>query len=205
MGELGEFPVIRRALGDGWHRLDPAVRAHYDITPGRWVMLEGTMHRIDHAPLAIPLLVAGRLLKALPCRRGSSVPVAVCNWADDREPDVLRWHRRFHFPGKGEMVFDSRMVYAGGSEVIEYVRGGLGIRMRVTVDDGSLVFRGTCFRWDVSRISLPLPEWLMPGKAVIRESGISDTEFEMDFRMRHPMLGPTFTYSGRFAIVDRSA
>lgn len=196
--------IIKRALGAAWNDLHPVIRRQHSIAPGTEaeVVMTGTLREVFHSGVANLFVVPGRLLfGALVQYRGTDVPTTVRNWTTLSDPDVF-WHRRFEFPGKKPVVFASRMAYLGGDEVIEYVRFGLGMRMRLSVDNGCLIYNSTGYQWDIGRISLRFPTWLILGRGWICQSGISETQFEMNFQMRHPLFGKTFSYSGRFELRD---
>ncbi|MCP3662741.1 MAG: DUF4166 domain-containing protein [Gammaproteobacteria bacterium] len=94
------------------------------------------------------------------------------------------------------------MEYAQADEIIEYVRYGMGIRMRMSVLNGALVFKSLGYVWQLGGVTLPIPTWAILGDTEIIEQAISDNEFYIDFKMTHPILGRTFAYSGTFSIVD---
>jgi hypothetical protein len=196
------IPVIKQALGSAWDELAPVIRRHYDISPGsdERVLMTGTMTRIDHSLIAKLFLLPGRVFGALIPYRGSDIPATVENRTRADDPRGMSWHRRFEFPGHPGTVFRSYMVHAGGDEIIEYVRFGLGIRMKMSVEQGSLIYSSTGYQWDIGRWSLRFPTWLILGAGRIRETGLSDSAFEMDFEMRHPLFGKTFSYAGRFEL-----
>ena len=106
------------------------------------------------------------------------------------------------FPGKPLAEFRSRMEYLNGDEIIEYVKYGLGIRMRMSVDDGALVFTSAGYVWDIGLARLPIPTWLILGDSKITERAVSENEFYIDFNMVHPLFGRTFGYSGKFYIQE---
>ena len=199
--ELTE-PVMKAALGEDWFRLDEAVRRHYDLTPGQEseMNMNGTMQEVDHSRIAKLYLIPGRVFGALIPYRGENVAVSVRNWTTTANRRAMFWHRVFDFGTNRKAVFASRMEYIGGNEIIEYVRFGLGIRMRLSVENGALIYRSSGYQWDIAAAKLPIPTWLILGDGEIVETGISDTEFSMSFRMRHPVFGKTFSYSGNFGI-----
>jgi hypothetical protein len=163
------------------------------------MLMTGTMHEIDYSRFAALLAFAGRLFGALVHRRGRNIIVAVRNWTALADAEV-HWPRTFKFDDRKTAVFAARMAYLGGDEVIEYVRLGLGMRMRLAVDDGRLVYTSTGYQWDIGPLSIRLPAWLLLGRGYICQCNLSADEFEMDFRMEHPLFGPTYRYAGRFRI-----
>ncbi|MFA7386661.1 MAG: DUF4166 domain-containing protein [Thiohalobacteraceae bacterium] len=195
-------PIIKRALGAAWYELHPIIRRQHNLMPctKTEVVMNGVMYEVFHSRIAKLFVLPGRwLFGALVQYRGTDVPTQVRNWTVV-ENESIYWHRVFHFHEKQPVVFASRMAYLEGDEVIEYVRFGLGMRMRLAVDNGCLIYESTGYQWDLGVLSLRFPTWLILGRSAIRQTGLSDTEFEMDFRMQHPLFGKTFGYAGRFKL-----
>jgi hypothetical protein len=92
------------------------------------------------------------------------------------------------------------MEHLQDDEIIEYVRFGLGIRMRLSVEEGALIFSSTRYLWNLGFLRLSLPTWLILGHARIEERGLSADRIAMTFEMVHPWFGKTFGYEGRFSI-----
>lgn len=199
---MAPHPLFQQALGEDWERLHPVVRKHYDLTPGQdqEITLQGIMHEVDHAWFAKLILLAGRVFGALIPHKGNNVATTVRNWTESHDVLNMHWHRTFFFPGSRPIVFASRMAYLGGNEIIEYVRFGLGIRMRLSVLAGVLVYESRGYQWDVGGISIRIPDWLLLGSGRVTECGLSDNEFRMAFQMHHPIFGKTFSYTGNFFI-----
>lgn len=193
-------PIMHRALNEGWNRLGGVVRRHYDVTPGTEdvVVMNGIM-TVYHSRLAYPFLLVGRIIGALIAEKGEDVPVRVRNWCRPGSP-AMHWHRTFHFPGGLPLVFASRMEYLEGDEIIEYVGFGLGVRLRLTEDNGALVFDSRGYEWALGPLRVRLPDWVFLGKTRIRETPIDDRRFRVEFTMRHPLLGETFGYNGEFSL-----
>jgi hypothetical protein len=196
-------PLLQRVLGDAaWQRLAPAVRRHYrihDHVP-ETLVLQGVMAEIFHSPLIKPLLLLARTLDALVPYRGSDVPVEVCNRTDPAHPGALFWHRTFRFPEGRDSIFRSRMQAMADGEIVELLRFGVGIHLRVEERDGALVYRALRHCWQIGPWLVPIPNWLLLGDATIVEGAVSDDELYLDFSIDHPLLGRTFGYRGRFRL-----
>ncbi len=194
--------IMQQALGKQWQRLDDIVKHHYEMAPGTTVdmTIHGTMDRVFHSNIAKLFLLPGRVFGALVPYRGINIPTQVRNWTTEDNTKSMFWHRTLQFPGKPLTEFRSRMEYAGGNEIIEYVRFGLGIRMRMSVDAGALIFNSAGYVWDTGLSRIPIPTWAILGDARIIERAISEDEFYIDFSMAHPLFGKTFGYSGTFSI-----
>lgn len=200
---MDNLPVIAQALGEEWHQLHPLVRRHYDIRPGSdsRIMIEGVMNEVDFSRRATPLIATATLCGALLGKRGINIPVTVGN-TSHRDSGAMHWHRTFRYPGEAPRIFESRMEYAGGNEIIEYVRFNLGIRMAMSVEDGALCFESRGFRWDNGILPIPFPDLLLLGHSRIVEKAIDDEHFAIEFETRHPLYGRSFAYNGQFRIVE---
>ena len=204
MSQQSKIPVIRKALGEDWNALGEIVRRHYDITPGTAsnMTIDGLMSEVYHSPVGKLFLLPGRLFGALVPYKGRDIPTRVRNCTQPEDDNSMFWHRTLRFPGRRPVIFRSRMVHVGGNEIVEYVRFGLGIRMRLSVRDAALVFESVGYVWDIGGVRLSIPTWAILGDAVIVEKPVSDSSFHVDFVIRHPLFGRTFSYTGRFAITQ---
>lgn len=197
-------PVIKKALGNEWKKLAPVVKRHYDLSPESQdcLTLVGIMNEVYHSPAAKLFVLAGRFFGALVSQQGVEIATVVRNLAQTREENMLMWHRTLHFNDKEPVVFESHMVTKNPHEVIEFVKFGMGIRMKLSVIDQALVYRSINYLWNIAGFSIPLPNWLLLGEAVIIESACADDKVHLDFKIRHPLLGTTFRYSGKFSISE---
>lgn len=203
---LSHTPVFRTVLGeDGWQALGAVVRRHYSLRAhsSDAVVVQGHMDEVWHAPGAALLLPMGRLFGALVPYQGRHVPIAVhyrCRPGNAH----LYWDRHFHFAGRPVFHFRSHMeaLAPGSGEVIEFVRFGLGLRLRVTAEDGALVFRDAGYVWRIGRLRLALPLQVLLGRAYVEERPAPDdpNAFTMCMYIRHPWWGQLFRYRGRFTL-----
>ncbi len=196
---------VRQALGQQWSSLGRVIRRHYDLPPHTETNLEvaGIMD-VVHSPVGRLFVAAGRLFDALVPYRGRDIPVTVRNWSRS-DSDAMFWHRTFRFPGKEPVTFRSRMVYAGKNDIVEYVNYGLGIRMTLSAEGNTLRYDSCGYQWDLGLLKLQIPDWLLLGKAIIRETPVSENAFDVEFEIIHPLWGRTFGYSGRFTFCEEDA
>lgn len=200
--------LFRQVLGEAaWNRLAPVVRSHYEMTEtsAETKTLRGVMEDIHHSPVIKPLLLLARRFEALVPYRGRDVPVVVCNRTDPAYPRVLFWHRTFRFPDGRSSIFQSRMEPGRPGEVIEFLRFGIGIRMRVEERGGALVYTALEHCWKIGPWLPRIPNWALLGTAIIVERAISEREVRLDFSIKHPLLGKTFGYCGRFEVPESGA
>jgi len=195
-------PVIKKALGENWDKLADVIKRHYDITPGQSsnMTIKGIMDEVYHSSIAKLFILPGRIFGALVPYKGKNIPTEVHNWTTIDNNEAMFWHRTLTFPGKSPAIFKSRMEHIKDDEIIEYVRYGMGIRMKMSVENGALIFKSIGYVWKLAGMEIPIPNWAILGDAEIIEKAISDDEFFIDFKIIHPLFGRTFAYSGVYAI-----
>jgi hypothetical protein len=87
------------------------------------------------------------------------------------------------------------------NEVIEFVRFGIGIKLKVTAKNGGIILEENGYVWKWGNLLIPLPVRFLLGKAYIEEMPLSNIEFCMKMEIRHPIFGTTFQYNGNFLII----
>lgn len=199
-------PIFQEVLGEDWPRLGEVIRRHYFLRPfsDDYVCVKGTMQEVWHSTLAKFLIPLARVFGALVPYRGADVPIEV-HYNARPDDGTLHWNRVFHFAGRPPFHFLSRMEHAGGNRVIEFVRFGVGMQLKVTAEDGALVFRDDGYIWRLFGIDVPLPMALLLGRAYVEERPVDAEHFSMRMTLTHPLFGELFRYSGRFALGDGSA
>ena len=187
--------LMQIALGDQWQELPLALQAHYQSKANSDI---GNMD-IEYPVYMQPYLSVLRLFGALINRRGKNIPTTV---EKHMKGDIQYWKRTIRFPQDKIIFFKSFWVYAGSNELIEYVNSFLGLRMSVHIENNELHYEGCNFVVKLGKWLIPVPEWLVLGHTTIIETALSDNEFKMDFKLRHPILGVIFRYSGKFKNVS---
>lgn len=196
------IPVLEQALGEDWVALAPVIRTHYGLRPfsNDVLRLEGEMREVTHSRLARRFLPFARVVGAHIPYRGTGIPVNVVQRSYKDEPEFY-WERIFHFPGKSPYRFQSKMLCAGEHQIVEYVRFGFGLRLRVMVENNGLIERDEGYIWKLRRLSIPLPLHVTLGRTYVEEIQLSENEFEMSMTVTHPIFGETFSYNGQFRIL----
>ncbi len=183
--------LMQRALGDDWHKLPPALQAHYRFG----TTTDSGRMDIEYPRFMQPYLGLLRLFGALIDRPGRNVSTVV---EKSVEGERQLWRRTVTYADSRIVHFNSFWIHAGGNELIEFVNPVLGLQMAVHVENGRLHYRGVRFVTRLGRLRLPIPEWLAFGHTTIVEEALTDNRFAMDFRVTHPLLGQVFRYSGEF-------
>lgn len=191
---------IKTALGEDWERLHPVIQRHCDLPPDA----EKTCQAIGRMDVTISglgrvFVMVSRLFDALVPYAAKQITILVKN-SFSKTGDVMYWHRTFNYPDHRPVVFQSRMVHESNNVIVEYVRFGLGIRMALSIEEDALRYDSRGYLWDLRIVRLYIPDWLLMGKAIIREIPIDDEGFKVEFEIDHPWWGRTFGYRGQFKL-----
>lgn len=194
-------PIFKTVLGNQWMQLGSIVRQHYSLTPFSqdYVRVDGVMEEIHHSMIAKLLIPFGLLFGAIVPFRAENVPVSV-HYSSSPDDANLYWDRAFQFRTNRQFHFKSYMHHVSNNVVIEYVRFGVGLRLRVTAEDGALVFRDEGYVWRIFGFTLPVPVGLIFGNAYVEERPIDADSFSMKMELVHPLFGTLFRYRGHFRI-----
>jgi hypothetical protein len=181
--------LIQQALGNDWEKLHPALQAHYQFNPN---MDLGHLD-IEYPRYMQPILHVLHRCGALINRAGQTIATRVEKHSTGERQ---YWRRTLTYADGQVIQFNSYTVSAGGNQLIEFVNPLLGLQMAVQVQDGQLHYQGVRYVLKLAGLLLPIPEWLVLGHTSIVEVGRDNHHFSMDFRLRHPLFGQVFRYSG---------
>lgn len=187
--------LLPKTVGDAWQTLPPVIQRHYAVQEGQGSSLVGVM-TIAYPHFMLPMIGLISCFGGLVFRRGSNVHTRVEKTADNQ--GVLHWHRTLRFPDGKTAHFRSQMTYQTEHALIETIRYGFGIRLRAEAEDGRLVYRSQGHCWQGAGLRITLPDWLLLGTATISEQALSADSFRLDFTIRHPWWGETYSYRGDF-------
>jgi len=195
-----EEPIFAGVFGQDWNSLPPVFHQHYAIRPFSKdrVELSGTLD--VHVSLFVRII--SRLTGMLVPFSGSDVPVTVIFISD--KSGAFRFDRRFQFPNKSDVIFQSRMVRICEDELIEFMRFGFGWRFSCIWDGQKVMLNHRGYVWRILGLTLPIPMSLIIGKGYAEEEALSDDRFRMYTHALHPLFGKTFGYTGEFTIRDIS-
>jgi hypothetical protein len=111
---------------------------------------------------------------------------------------AIHWDRAYAYPGRPTLTIASRKEAAPDGRLLEITRGGLGMRLAVSIEAGALFFRSTAYFWRVADLDLPIPLMLTPGRACVVHRDLGGGRFHFGLSFVHPLAGETFHNAGDF-------
>jgi len=198
---MNKEPIFKIIFGSQWKNLPPVLQKRYTNRPysNDEVIVEGLLdvHVSKWMRFLSPLL---RFCGALVPYKGRNIPVTVCfnSYIDSKD---VGFNRTFNFHNRKPFEFRSQLEPMGGDKVIEFMRYGLGWRMRYHYDGKKVKLDDDGYIWRIGKLSIPLPLQLILGRAYAYEKAVSDNEFAMYFEITHPFFGKIFGYEGKFKVV----
>lgn len=189
---------FRRLLGEAaWGELPAAVRRRFDAEAGRHAhdydgAMEVRANLFGYAFAQICRLIGTPLAPW----RGRGVPVRVA--VRPAGGGALIWARTYHFPGRKPLLVSSAKVLDETGRLMEVARGGLGMRLQLSVEDGALHFRSTGYFLKLGGIHLPIAGWFTPGAAHVSHQDLGGGAFRFTLTFIHPLLGQTLYQTGIF-------
>jgi Domain of unknown function (DUF4166) len=196
---MNNYPLMQNVLGDEWHQLPSVIQRHYQLHADQKSANEVTGTLYVRYPFFVrPMLFVTRLMGGLVDLKGDNMSARVEKWVNADAPQTLFWKRTIKAQNGKSTVFASRMEYQQGNEIIEFVGGGFGLHLKLTVESNKLVYRSNGHLWQIGKVRIPIPDVLFLGHATITETAISENEFKLDFKIQHPLFATTYRYGGVF-------
>jgi hypothetical protein len=183
---------FRTLVGErAWGELPDAVRRRFSkcLGPNEALVYQGLV-------TATRLSVAGRVLSLLSRAIGSPLPLtngatgpAVVIVTEDAGLRGQNWLRIYARPGRFPQAIHSAKRFSGPTGLEEYVGCGIGMALRVSVEEGALAFRSAGYFLQVARWRLPIPRVLQPGQMQIVHRDLGAGSFEFSLSLTHGVFG----------------
>jgi hypothetical protein len=184
--------VYERVLGSDLEQLAPELRAYF--SGGQRVGTGSGVFDVAGCRLAIlrPMLAVLARQRILFPEFSRHVPFDIVNTpTESGELDALR---TFHLPGRDRPLEDSMRVVDGRLHDFMGNRRGFEVRMALSITNGSLAMRSDRQWIRVLGVRLRIPQL---ATVTVTESW-SDSRQHVDVRLRSPIFGEWFRYSGSF-------
>ncbi len=199
--ELAGQPAPRAQLSDArfrtlvgeeaWTQLPEAVRRRFSkgLAPGEALVYRGNVVSTELTRLGRVLSFFARAIGApLPLTNGATGPALVAV-VEDEGLGGQTWTRMYARPGRFPQTINSAKRFRGPTGLEEYVGCGIGMALRVTVEEGALVFRSDHYFVGAGRWRWRLPKALEPGRMEVTHRDEGNGTFTFRLALIHPFLG----------------
>lgn len=187
-----DCPFVRLLGREAWLSLPLAVRRRFlrHVTAGACVTYVGEVAECRISVGGRVLANLARLIGApLPLHADTGVPACV-SVTEDIAGGGQYWTRQYGRRDGFPQVIHSAKRFAGKTGIEEYLGLGLGIALRMSAEDGALVFRGDhLFIAFGRRRRLCLPRWLKPGDLTVAHIDQGGGRFAFTLDLVHPWFG----------------
>lgn len=196
-------PTFKAVFGDMWEKVPPVIRTRYANRPysNDKITVKGEMD-ITYSPIIRVLLPALKLFGALMPYDGKNIPATI-HFHSEPDSNAFCFDRIMHYPYGQDGRFQSKMYPYKNNQVLEYIRFGIGLKLKYEYDGKDTVYlTHQGYFWKIFGILIPMPFSLIFGKAFGEEIAIDDNSFKMKAGARHFLFGTTFQYKGKFKITN---
>ncbi len=173
-----------------WNALPAAVRSRFSkrLAHGATVVYRGDVVTVEAHPLGRLFAHAARLI-------GGPLPLvfepgaSVVTVTEDAVGQGQVWSRMYVRPGGFPQVIHSAKRFAGRTGLEEHIGAGIGIALKVAVEDHALVFRSAFYFANLFGLRLHLPGWMAPGALTIAHRDLGEGRFAFTLALDHPLFG----------------
>ena len=176
---------------DAWARLPLIVQRRFSRkpTPGASRVFVGTVVETRLSALGRMLAQVARLVGGpLPFVDRATGPASVVV-TESAGLGGQVWTRTYSRPGHFPQTINSVKRFAGPTGIEEYLGLGLVMRLRLTAEDGALVFRSAGYAVRLGRHQLALPAWASPGVCTVIHTSLGPERFSFTLALDHPLAG----------------
>ncbi|HXF53184.1 MAG TPA: DUF4166 domain-containing protein [Hyphomicrobiaceae bacterium] len=179
-------------LGEkAWARLPEAVRRRFSKPghPGNVTIYRGQVISTELSRIGSLLAQAARLVGGpLPLTPGGGGTVTVTVIEDPAFKGQV-WSRSYARAGHFPQVIHSAKRFLGPTGLEEYLGWGLVMRLGLSVEEGTLVFRSLAYGLELRGRFFRLPSWITPGTCEVRHEDQGGGRFRFELTLVHPLVG----------------
>lgn len=183
---------FRTLVGEAaWAQLPDAVRCRFSrhLAPNETIVYRGEVLRTRLSRAGRVLAFLARAIGApLPLSDGATGPALVVVTEDEHLGGQC-WLRIYSRPGRFPQAIHSAKRFRGATGLEEYVGRGIGMALRVTVEDGALIFRSAGYFLALGAWRLPIPQLFHPGSMTIAHRDLGDGAFAFTLEVKHRLAG----------------
>ncbi|WP_420333738.1 DUF4166 domain-containing protein [Roseibium sp.] len=184
---------FRHLLGEtAWQALPPSVRRRFGkrLKGDASLVYRGVVVAMRRNIAGYLLSQLARLVGApLPYDRTSLNQPAVVTVTEDCAGDGQFWIRQYGRASGFPQVIHSSKRFAGPTGIEEYIGSGIGMALRVGVEDGGLSFKSDHYFLQFGSWRLRLPGWCSPGALTITHRDLGGTRFLFSLTLESRFFG----------------
>jgi hypothetical protein len=188
-----------------WASLPAAVRRRFETT-----IPQGGMKLYAGRVISTEISRAGRVLaffagiagSPLPDTNGATGPATVIV-TDDKVRGGQLWTRLFSRPGRDAQMITSVKRFTGPTGMEERLGHGFTMRLKLSAEDGALVFRSAGYDIELFGHRVLLPALLAPGTCEIVHRNLGPTRFAFILTLTHPLFGRLIRQEAHFEETHR--
>jgi hypothetical protein len=188
---LGDVRFRALLSHDDWARLPVDTRQRFARrhADGNTAIYAGEVVEVRFSRTGWWLAQIARLIGGpLPISADTRVP-SIVTVTEDAATGGQVWTRIYARRNGFPQVIHSSKRFAGPTGLEEYVGYGVGMALRIVVDDGALKFCSAHYFLQLGRLKLKLPAWLTPGALTVTHTDLGGGEFQFTLEIIHPRFG----------------
>jgi hypothetical protein len=184
--------AFARLAGDSWMSLPAPIRRRFSrhLADGERIVYLGEVAATHMTIVGRVVAQLARLVGApLPLEAGGCMPVTVIVTGSPRLCGQV-WTRIYDRARGFPQVIQSVKHFGGATGLEEIVAHGVGMRLRLGVRDGALVFGSAGYFIRCLGIQISLPNWMTPGVIEVVHREETSGQFSFSLSVTHSWAGP---------------
>ena len=194
-------PILKSVFAESWDTMPKILKEHYAILPysNDSIKLEGVMD-IKLSTLTKSIKPLLKFFGALVPYEGKDITATVYVKSHPNKDNFV-FERNFKISKNITYVSHSTFLKLKNNEVFERVKFGIGWISYYSYRDNKIILSHKGYAWRLCNITIPIPLTFILGKVYAEEQEVNNNQFRMLMKIKHPLFGEIFKYSGLFKIV----
>ncbi len=186
---------IQSDLGDlEWKKLHRDIIRRFTLANrSKQLRYIGVVNWVYCSPIGKLIAQFLKPLELLPAQNAREVPF---EFLIQHHASKIKKQRRYFIDANKAFTF--RSDFALKPMLHEEFKGGPGMKLKLSVVNGDLLFHDRGYFWRIGRWRVPIPRWCSIGKFELLHHNIGQHYFQVIIRIAHPLFGVLFYQRGKF-------